>query len=61
MCNVAAVMSSQAKVRMGVTAMSAAESARVQMCYDERSHADPSVVLLHPGGVGVDSRAWFRV
>jgi hypothetical protein len=60
MSNVSAVMSGQAKVKRGVTAMPAAESARVQMCYDERGHGDPSV-LLHPGGAGVDSRAWFRV
>jgi pimeloyl-ACP methyl ester carboxylesterase len=30
--------------------------ATVPMWYDERGHGDP-LVLLHPGGAGVDSRA----
>jgi pimeloyl-ACP methyl ester carboxylesterase len=36
--------------------MPTAELATVRMWYDERGHGDP-LVLLHPGGAGVDSRA----
>src|SRR5579864_4062301 len=36
--------------------MPIAELAAVPMWYDERGQGDP-LVLLHPGGAGVDSRA----
>ena len=36
--------------------MPIAELATVPMWYDERGQGDP-LVLLHPGGAGVDSRA----